>query len=147
MSQPCLKYNTVQILPLESALRKINKELIQALQRGCRDFSIHRVKKITKCNLHAVIMNQAIHDSCKKSEETEKGCVEIMSSIPFVSYASYYDQDKDKSKFIEVTCRYILGIADSKINNYHAHMKTFDPGTPDDAVVQQATRNYQEKVL
>ena len=51
-------------------------------------------------------MNQAIRDSCKKPEEAEKGRVEIRPSIPFVSDASYSDLDKDKSKFIEVTCRY-----------------------------------------
>ena len=51
-------------------------------------------------------MNQAIRDSCKKLEEAEKGIVEIRPSIHFVSDASYSDLDKDKSKFIEVTCRY-----------------------------------------
>ena len=77
-------------------------------------------------------MNQAIRDSCKKPEEAEKGRVEIRPSIPFVSDASYsdLDKDKDKSKFIEVTCRYTPENADSKKNNYQAHVKTFDHGTP-----------------
>ena len=74
-------------------------------------------------------MNQAIRDSCKKPEEAEKGCVKIRPSIPFVSDASYSDLDKDKSKFIEVTCRYMPENADSKKNNYQAHVKTFDHGT------------------
>ena len=79
-------------------------------------------------------MNQAIKDSCKKPEEAEKGRVDIRPSIPFVSDASYGDLDKDKSKFIEVTCRYTPDNADSKKNNYQAHMKTFDHGTPEDVL-------------
>ena len=80
-------------------------------------------------------MNQAIRDSCKKPEEAEKGRVEIRPSIPFVSDASYSDLDKDKSKFIEVTCRYTPENADSKKNNYQAHVKTFDHGTPEDVLL------------
>ena len=80
-------------------------------------------------------MNQAIRDSCKKPEEAEKGRVEIRPSIPFVSDASYSDLDKDKSKFIEVTCRYTPESADSKKNNYQAHVKTFDHGTPEDVLL------------
>ena len=80
-------------------------------------------------------MNQAIRDSCKKPEEAEKGRVEIRPSIPFVSDASYNDLDKDKSKFIEVTCRYTPDNVDSKKNNYQAHVKTFDHGTPEDVLL------------
>ena len=72
---------------------------------------------------------------CKKPEEAEKGRVEIRPSIPFVSDASYSDLDKDKSKFIEVTCRYTPENADSKKNNYQAHVKTFDHGTPEDVLL------------
>ena len=80
-------------------------------------------------------MNQAIRESCKKPEEAEKGRVEIRPSIPFVSDATYGDLDKDKSKFIEVTCRYTPDNADSKKNNYQAHVKTFDHGTPEDVLL------------
>ena len=45
------------------------------------------------------------------------------------------DLDKDKSKFIEVTCRYTPENADSKKNNYQAHVKTFDHGTPEDVLL------------
>ena len=83
-------------------------------------------------------MNQAIRDSCKKPEEAEKGWVEIMPSIPFVSDVSYsdMDKDKDKSKFIEVTCRYTSDSANSRKNNYQAHVKIFDHGTPEEEVLQ-----------
>ena len=80
-------------------------------------------------------MNQAIRESCKKPEEAEKGRVEIRPSIPFVSDATYGDLDKDRSKFIEVTCRYTPDNADSKKNNYQAHVKTFDHGTPEDVLL------------
>ena len=82
-------------------------------------------------------MNQAIRDSCKKPEEAEKGRVEIRPSIPFVSDVSYSDLDKDKdnSKFIEVTYRYMPENADSKKNNYQAPVETFDHGTPEDVVL------------
>ena len=75
--------------------------------------------------------------ACENLEEAEKGRVEIRPSIPFVSDASYSDlyKDKDKSKFIEVTCRYTPENADSKKNNYQAHVKTFDHGTPEDVLL------------
>ena len=56
-------------------------------------------------------------------------------SIPFVSDASYSDWDKDKGKFIEVTIRYTLENADSKKNNYQAHVKTFDHRTLEDVLL------------
>ena len=93
-------------------------------------------------------MNQAIRDSCKKLEEAEKGHVEIRPSIPFVSDTSYSDLDKDKSKFIEVTSRYTPENANSKKNNYQAHVKTFDHGTPEDVLLWfKATGDYQEETL
>ena len=80
-------------------------------------------------------MNQAIRDSYKKPEEVEKGRAEIRLSIPFVSDVSYSNLDKDKSKFIGVTCRNMPESSNSKKNKYQAHMKIFDLGTPEDVLL------------
>ena len=61
--------------------------------------------------------------------------MEIRPSIPFVSDASYSNLDKDNSKFIEITCRYVPENANSKNNNYQAHIKIFDHGTPEDVLL------------
>ena len=64
---------------------------------------MQQCKKILQCSQHVLITNQAITDSCKKSEEAENGQVEIRISIPFVSDAIHSDLDKDKKKLIDVT--------------------------------------------
>ena len=45
--------------------KKKNQELIQDLQEEYRDSSIPSIKKILKCNLHKISMNQAIRHSWK----------------------------------------------------------------------------------
>ena len=112
--------------------KKKEPRVHQDLQTEYKNFCISRIKKILQCDLQRETMNQAIRDSCKKPEEAEKeGRVEIRPSIPFVSDASYSGLDKDKSKFIEITCRYMPKNANSKKNNYQAYVKTFDHGTPE----------------
>ena len=50
-------------------------------------------------------MNQAIQEACSKPGDAEKGSIEIRPAVPFVSEAMYDSMEKDKGKFVEITCR------------------------------------------
>ena len=53
-------------------------------------------------------MNKAIKDSCEKPQDAGKSRIEVRPAVSFVSDATYHDSVKDKAKFIEVMCRYVL---------------------------------------
>ena len=74
--------------------------------------------------------NQRIGEETLRCRE---GNNQSESSYLLVSDASYYyDSRKDKSKFIEVTCRYNTANRDIKANNYKVNARKFDYGTPED---------------
>ncbi len=49
-------------------------------------------------------MNQAIKDLCRSPSDAERGKIEQRSVVPFVSEATNYSTEKDKGKYIEITC-------------------------------------------
>ena len=77
-------------------------------------------------------MNAAIASVCSKAGDAEKGNIEIRPAVPFVSEATY---DKDKQKFVDITCRYSPSGADSKKNNYQIHVRIFNHSTPEDMLL------------
>ena len=80
-------------------------------------------------------MNKAIKDSCEKTQDVEKGRIEVRPVVSFVSDATYHDSAKDKAKFIGVMCRYNSANKDVKANNYQVHVKKFDHGTAEDVLL------------
>ena len=80
-------------------------------------------------------MNAAIASVCSKPGDAEKGNIEIRPAVPFVSEATYDSTEKDKQKFIDITCRHSPSGADSKKNNYQIHVRIFDHGTPEDMLL------------
>ena len=62
------------------------------------------------------------------------GRIEVRPAISFVSDTSYHYSSKDKSKFIDMMCRYNPTNNDIKVNNYQVNMRKFDYGTPEDVI-------------
>ena len=52
-------------------------------------------------------MNQTIKDSCSGSGDAERGKIEQRPAVPFVSEATYDSTEKDKGKYIEITCGWL----------------------------------------
>ena len=65
-------------------------------------------------------MNIAISEAYKQASDAEKGKIEIRPAIPFVPESTVESDrtDKNKDKFISVTCKYRPSAGDSKKNNY-----------------------------
>ena len=61
-----------------------------------------------------------------KPQDAEKGRIKVRPAVSFVSDATYHDSVKDKSKFIEVMCRY---------NTANKDVKKFDHGTAEDVLL------------
>ena len=80
-------------------------------------------------------MNQAIKDSCSGPGDAERGKIEQRPAVPFVSEATYDSTEKDKGKYIEITCRHTPAEKDTKKNNYNVHVRIFDHGTPEDMLL------------
>ena len=80
-------------------------------------------------------MNAAIASVCSKAGDAEKGNIEIRPAVPFVSEATYDSTEKEKQKFVDITCRHSPSGADSKKNNYQIHVRIFDHGTPEDMLL------------
>ena len=57
--------------------------------------------------------------------DAKKGNIEIRPAIPFESEATYNSTNKDKQKFVDITCRYCSSGADSKKNNYQINVRIF----------------------
>ena len=85
-------------------------------------------------------MNQAIKDLCEKSQDAEKGIIEVRPAISFVSDASYHDSSKNKSKFIEMMCRYNPTNRDAKADNNQVDVRKFDQRTSDDSVQEVCSK-------
>ena len=115
--------------------KKKNQELVQELQDQYGSFQIPRYKKYQECNYQKEVMNQAIQEACSKPGDAEKGSIEIRPAVPFVSEATYDSTEKDKGKFVEITCRHTPTGSDSKKNNYQVHVRKFDHGTPEDMLL------------
>ena len=81
-----------------------NKELVQDLQKQYGEYCIPMIKKLRRCNLREEVMNQTIKDSCSGSGDAERGKIEQRPAVPFVSEATYDSTEKDKGKYIEITC-------------------------------------------
>ena len=110
-------------------------KLVQDLQNQYGEYCIPRVKKLSKCNLRGKVMNQAIKDSCSGPGDAERGKIEQRPAVPFVSEATYDSTEKDKGKYIEITCRHTPAEKDTKKNNYNVHVRIFDHGTPEDMLL------------
>ena len=80
-------------------------------------------------------MNQAIKDSCSGPGDAERGKIEQRPAVPFVSEATYDSTERDKGKYIEITCRHSPADKDTKKNNYNVHVRIFDHGTPEDMLL------------
>ena len=74
-------------------------------------------------------MNQAIKDSCSGPGDAERGKIEQRPAVPFVSEATYDSTEKDKRKYIEITCRHSRADKDTKKKNYNVHVRIFDRAT------------------
>ena len=59
-------------------------------------------------------MNAAIVSVCNKSVLFFKDNIEIRLTVPFLSEAAYDSTEKDKQKFVDVTCRHFPSGANSK---------------------------------
>ena len=80
-------------------------------------------------------MNQATKDSCSGPGDAERGNIEQRPVVPFVSEATYDSTEKDKGKYIEITCRHSSVDKDTKKNNYNVHIRIFVHGTPEDMLL------------
>ena len=86
-------------------------------------------------------MNAAIASVCSKAGDAEKGNIEIRPAVSFVSEATYDSTEKEKQKFVDITCRHSPSGADSKKNNYQIHVRIFDHGTPEDMLLWYIQRS------
>ena len=68
-------------------------------------------------------------------KDAEKEKIEERPAISFVSDTSCHDSSKDKSKLIEVMCRYYHTTKDIKANNYQVNVRKLDHGTPEDVLL------------
>ena len=52
--------------------------------------------------------------------------------MPKFLEASYGSDEKDKQKFMDITCRHFPSGANSTKKNYQIHVRVFDHSTPED---------------
>ena len=79
-------------------------------------------------------MNIDIFEVCKQASYTKKDKINTRPAIPVAQESTVESErtDKNKDKFISVTCRYRPSAGDSKKNNHVIQAKHFETGTTED---------------
>ena len=84
------------------------------------------IDKKKRYTLKLTVMNKTIKDLYEKPQDAKKGLIKVRQDISIISYASYLDFSKDKSKLIEMMCRYYSVTKDIKANNYQNYARKFN---------------------